>query len=244
MNVAKYKDARERFTKTLSEHELSVVIDTDQIKAFWLRKPGTGNMSALIVAGPTGITISGDVSFGDQHALHCDYKPFGWFAKIGLHESYDYLATKFRIARNWDGDEAREMVEFWIEEIQNDAKPDEYGDVDGHATDRLAAMLSAFDVGDCYGLLDALDQIEWSNESDVHDLCTEAFGEPVEAHEHGYTSVALLSVIQETFARLWQGLEAERVPPSWPPHYREGLFPQTMEEAHARRAEKATGGQS
>ena len=164
-----HDDLPDMYRRCFADHVLEVLTETDRIRAYRIAKPGTSAMSATIVGGPDGVTITGDVMFGDQHVLHADCKPIGWFAAKDLSRSLDYLAKKFRVGRAWDGAFARQCAEQWAEEGEEARE---------------------------------LDAVDWDDEHDAQMYLSETFGEPIDAPRHAQ-SVALLRVVQETFARLY-----------------------------------------
>lgn len=182
-----------QYRKNFAEHELTVVTETPEVTVVWLRKPGTGIYSAQIAFLPRGISISGDVCFHSEHAVFCDFKTLGWFSG---QLSADYLTEKFRLRRTWNGEEARAEVADWIRQCRPVLLDEDDGRLDTRELENIHNLRCL--------LRDPC--LDWDDPNEVYDATVE-WGEPPEATVAHPAAVAMLVVVQETFARLW----AERV---------------------------------
>lgn len=90
--------------ESLKDHELTIIADTPPIKAFYMKRPGTGMFSVLVVFTPEGIGLTGDLTFGDGGVWSAKYHyGLGWFSGD---LSEDYLCSKFLKSDHWDADRA------------------------------------------------------------------------------------------------------------------------------------------
>lgn len=106
-------------TESLKDHELTMIADTPDIKAFYMKKPGTGIFSVLLVFTPEGIGLTGDVMYGDTTGLWSARGGYGlaWFSG-DLPEGY--LCEKFLKSNHWDADRAAESC--WFEPDEDDSE--------------------------------------------------------------------------------------------------------------------------
>ena len=91
-------------TESLKDHELTMIADTPPIKAFYMKRPGTGMFSVLVVFTPEGIGLTGDLTFGDGGVWSArGGYDLGWFSGE-LAEGY--LCSKFLKSDHWDANRA------------------------------------------------------------------------------------------------------------------------------------------
>lgn len=180
MNHERYEQHLARFREIFAEHRLTQVVVTDDLRAYWLRKPGTSFYSAFVVVGPTGITISGDCRFGAEHALHCPHKGWAWWTSPTLHESYDYLAQKFCLQKVWDEEQAENEIREWLA-------------CDDYHTHR--ERRPTWD--------DDFEDVNFHERSDVWNACVRAGMEWEDVPEEVWSAsaVAMLGALQEAFVR-------------------------------------------
>lgn len=97
-------------TDSLKDHELTMIADTPDIKAFYMKKPGTRNLSLLLVFTPEGIGLTGDLTF-DNWGLWSMFgsQTLGWFSS---QLSEDYLCGKFLSSDHWGANRAADGYAF------------------------------------------------------------------------------------------------------------------------------------
>lgn len=159
------------------KHELVPVAETEKIKAYYLREPGTRIMSVLLLFTPEGIAIQGD--FTPEHHGSVSSIGYGldWFSgELGP----GYLCEKFLTTR-WVRELCAERLrtdEYWRESAPADL-------IDGLAND-----IDDGEIG-YEGVYERLDEIG----IDVSDGIPGTSYEPTEA--------AVLVAIHRKFAELW-----------------------------------------
>lgn len=86
-------------TAQLKDHELTELPFVEGgIRAFWLRKPGTGMYSLLVTFVPGYIVLTGDLTIGGNHGCvsAAGYGLDWWVSKL----DGDYLCSKF-LEKKW-----------------------------------------------------------------------------------------------------------------------------------------------
>lgn len=78
--------------KELANHELVPVTESEKIKAYYIKKPGTRTMSTLLVFTPEGIALMGDLTPTRHGTVSCLGYGLNWFTG---QLSSDYLCSKF-----------------------------------------------------------------------------------------------------------------------------------------------------
>lgn len=121
-------------TESLKDHELTMIADTPDIKAFYMKKPGTGIFSVLLMFTPEGIGLTGDLTFGDGGlwSARGGYG-LGWFSSD---LSEDYLCSKFLKSDHWDADRAANESVFEDNPDDDDALAVEKKDIRMRLKDR------------------------------------------------------------------------------------------------------------
>ena len=194
MNHETFTKWREQFRRSFADHRLEVVIDEGPVRAYWLRRPGSSPYSVFIVAGPTGISLSGDTSYGDQHEIFAR-KPLDWFCADYGHSSEGYRAIAFQLRKRWDGEAARDIMGDWVNDLELMALPDDDGIIDADALLEAEKAAEALD-----------DIVDWDDEREVRDAFHDIL-EEVPGYDYSESAVAILCVVQETFARLYRALK-------------------------------------
>lgn len=83
----------------LKNHVLEEVPGSDKLEGFYLRDPDQGRaMSTLVLFGPEGIVVMGDLCPNLHGSISAYNYGVGWFSKQGLSE--DYLCSKF-LQQEW-----------------------------------------------------------------------------------------------------------------------------------------------
>ena len=100
-------------TESLKDHELTMIADTPDIKAFYMKRPGTRHFSILLVFTPEGIGLTGDLSIDNWGVWSMFGSPnLGWFSS---QLSEDYLCGKFLKEGHWDADRAADAIAFALD---------------------------------------------------------------------------------------------------------------------------------
>lgn len=130
--------------KSLKDHVLEE-IPAGEFKAFWMRKPGTGNYAVLLVFTPAGIVVAGDIGLSTENNRGVVSDPgygLDWFAgELGE----DYLCSKFFRDVHWDRERAAEWCTAHAQEVLEGEHDSEAWDGDPAETLRKNRSLLARD---------------------------------------------------------------------------------------------------
>jgi hypothetical protein len=179
----------ENARRTFAKHILTMELDTEQYKAFMLRRePGKRMDGVLIMATPEGIIISGDHSPVLRAAATCYGYGLKWFAgKL----DYDYLAGK-TLERGWHLDNCLD----WLRSRADDMASDEaFGDKALAKEYRALAKELEEHMGSQFDFYKRMEDV------DHEALYTDSPG-----YGYNYLEMAKLSAIQERFAKCYAEL--------------------------------------
>lgn len=168
----------ESLMRELAEHRLEVVCDTERVKSFYLKKPGTRMMSCLITFTPEGIAIQGDLTPEHNGSVSCMGYGVEWFAG---RKSDCYLCEKF-LRKRWVQSIAQAELRDPKSYLREDATPERLEELDD--------------------LADGLDEhgSEWLY-SEMIDLGYDTESVPGDGYDPNEARV--LIVIQRRFAELY-----------------------------------------
>lgn len=176
--------------KHMLELQLVPVVETDNVKSYYMRKPGTGLYRVLLTFTPEGICIQGDVTPECNGSVSCMGYGLDWFLNRNGGKSLDtYMCEKF-LQRKWVPDLAADAMERPEYEFRRAATTPEQ--IEG--LDQLCEEIRDGGVS-AEGTYHSLEDLGFIDVADVP-----GFGyDPIEA--------GVLCAIQQRFAELW----AERV---------------------------------
>jgi len=176
-------------TEALKDHVLiEVPYAEGGVRAFWLRKPGTGMYSLLVSFLPSGhIALSGDLTIGGRHGCvsATGYGFDWWVSKL----DEDYLCGKF-LEKKWQPEIAKRDVRQHLETALKDHEPKQ--------ADRWQAVLDELEAGDIAyeGLVRAMEEEGFTDAWDY------SIGEDYDA------SGGWLVAAHRKFRELWLAREA------------------------------------
>jgi hypothetical protein len=104
--------------ESLKDHVLEEIPAGDKIKAFWMRRPGTGFYCTMILFTPVGIVIGGDICLSSDSGgviSHNGHYGLDWFVDEQMSE--DYLCSKFLRSTVWEKERAAAWCREQAEEI-------------------------------------------------------------------------------------------------------------------------------
>lgn len=171
-------------TKELAEHVLTELPSAPGgVRAFWLRKPGTGLYSLLVSFLPSGhIALAGDLTIGGSHGCvsATGYGLAWWVSNL----SEDYLASKF-LEKKWQEAVAKRGVE--------QHRDDAIRDGDTAFAEKWQAVLDALSDGD----MGPDDLLRAMDEAGISDAWDYRIGEDYDL------SAGWLAAAHQRFRALW-----------------------------------------
>lgn len=175
--------------RVFANHILTVELDTEDYKAFMLRRePGKRMDAVLIIATPEGIIIGGDHSPVMRATSTCYGYGLDWFAGALDH---DYLASKC-LQKEWNLDACLD----WLRLRADDMSSGQFSDKRMAGQYRDLARSLEESMGSQFDFYKAMEEID-----------SQSLYECSPGYSYNYTAMAKLGAIQERFAKCYAELQ-------------------------------------
>lgn len=171
--------------QAMLELELVVVAETERLRSYYMKKPGTGIYRVLLTFTPEGVCIQGDLTPEHNGTISSMGYGLEWFADQKGGEYYDsYLCSKFLRKR-------------WVSECALESLTDPHSCYRDEATPEQIAGLH-----DICMLLAAHDIHEYEFYTQMCDLGFD--GSELPGYDYDPQEACVLFAIQQRFQELWR----------------------------------------